>query len=58
MDLLTLLSDNLWADIPVVHSPVLAVYSEETVAKIRCKTKPLVGSVVLEVIIYSGETDL
>ncbi len=58
MDLLTLLSDYLWADIPMLLTPVLAVYSKETMAQIRCEIKSLVGSSVLEAVIYSSETDL
>lgn len=58
MDLFTLLSVGLWADIPVVHATFLAVYPKETVAKIRRATKSLVGSVVLEAVIYPSEADL
>ena len=58
MDLFTLLPDDIWPDISVFYSPVLAVYSQKTVAQIRNKTKSLVGSMVLEVVIYSSETYL
>ena len=58
MDLLTLLSDDIWPDISVFYSPVLAAYSQKTVAQICSKTKSLVGSMVLEVVIYSSKTDL
>lgn len=58
MDLLTLLPDNLWPDIPVFHSPVLAVYSKEAVAQIRSEAKSLVGGVVLEAVVYTREADL
>jgi len=58
VDLFTLLSVGLWVDIPVVHATFLAVYPKGTVAKIRRATKLLVGSVVLEAVIYPSETDL